>query len=524
MRYWYFYNIIDYSISHVSYDRICQLRRNEKHHKCTPQDIAWHRDILYTAIEVRLSPESKKAIKSTAFGILNKVRKSRDVPALMDSIKKSHTAGALVKRDSDVAMAYGQCRLYGPEADQRPNESNEDFAHRILEAFDFVSENKVNYSGETAIISFIMARLNKKTASSLSDYWKAVGGQTKPTTVESLLVQIVEWRDKDIPIVDDVRIAPKSVFAVSADKKKTNELVCKYCKRTGHIATHCWARKAGDDAKGDSIEGREMKRKRKGDVQPPSFVPSSPQGKRVNMVFCAAASSPQTSPEDRAVIFDSGSVIHLFKNRNLLKNIRRSDKPILICDAVGKETWIEEEGELEDVGKVYVSDKASINILSESLLAEKFAIKWTPTRHLVKIPGKPSLIFKLRQGLKMRMFKPVPNENVVCLITTNAQSITPLTADQLTRALRVKDLIRKLGYINDADMAKLISRGRLGFDLNTKDLANLRAKFGPDLESVRGKTIYKGPKALPYGDHEVLNVHKQVDLHIDVMFVSNHCL
>ena len=48
----------------------------------------------------------------------------------------------------------------------------------------------------------------------------------------------------------------------------------------------------------------------------------------------------------------------------------------------------------------------------------------------------------------------------------------------------------------------------------------MRAKFGPDLEVIRGRTTYTGPAPLPTADYEALNVQRQIDLHIDVMFIG----
>ena len=72
------------------------------------------------------------------------------------------------------------------------------------------------------------------------------------------------------------------------------------------------------------------------------------------------------------VLLDNQASVNVFCNRKLLRNVRRSDKDVILdgfqsgVDGVK----INQEGDFEDVGKVYYSNKSTANILSYAVMVD----------------------------------------------------------------------------------------------------------------------------------------------------------
>lgn len=73
------------------------------------------------------------------------------------------------------------------------------------------------------------------------------------------------------------------------------------------------------------------------------------------------------------VLLDGQASVNVFCNQKLLRNVRRSDKDVILngvqsgVDGVK----INQEGDFEDVGKVYYSNKSTANILSYAVMVDQ---------------------------------------------------------------------------------------------------------------------------------------------------------
>ena len=66
------------------------------------------------------------------------------------------------------------------------------------------------------------------------------------------------------------------------------------------------------------------------------------------------------------MLLDNEASLNVFKNRDLIKNIRRSGRTITMHGVANgaKGVNIELEGEFNELGTLFVSDEASANVLS----------------------------------------------------------------------------------------------------------------------------------------------------------------
>ena len=66
------------------------------------------------------------------------------------------------------------------------------------------------------------------------------------------------------------------------------------------------------------------------------------------------------------VLLDNEASLNVFENRELLKNVRRSTLPIVLrgVESNSKGVTVELEGDFNEIGTVFMSEKATANILS----------------------------------------------------------------------------------------------------------------------------------------------------------------
>ena len=145
----------------------------------------------------------------------------------------------------------------------------------------------------------------------------------------------------------------------SGKKKSLAEMECYVCGEFGHYAMDCKDRKAAGKAlvtkSNDSAvdeEGYE-----KDDEEESVYVTTSE-----TVLF---------SKHD--VPLDSQASVNIFCNSRLLKNVRKSDRQVLLngVQSGASGVRVTQEGDFEDIGKVYFSAEATANILSYAVMVDE---------------------------------------------------------------------------------------------------------------------------------------------------------
>jgi hypothetical protein len=72
------------------------------------------------------------------------------------------------------------------------------------------------------------------------------------------------------------------------------------------------------------------------------------------------------------ILCDVESTVDIFKNKDLITNIRKSENPIKLKGIEGNTIVVDLEGDLFGYGHVYYNSQVSANILSFFNMAKKF--------------------------------------------------------------------------------------------------------------------------------------------------------
>jgi hypothetical protein len=134
------------------------------------------------------------------------------------------------------------------------------------------------------------------------------------------------------------------------------------------------------------------------------------------------------------------------------------------------------------------------------------------------------LKFRPRHGLYICNIKPLIDHykceviNVQTVVATNQAMFTKRQAEEAKLARVIK---RDLGYASDKDMIEMINSGAIiNLPITAQDVRNATAIFGPDVPSLKGKTVKMKPaiakiEAIP----RPLTIEQS--LHADIMFVDS---
>jgi hypothetical protein len=195
------------------------------------------------------------------------------------------------------------------------------------------------------------------------------------------------------------------------------------------------------------------------------------------------------------ILLDNCSTTDVFCNKKLLTNIRPSNTTFKIhCNAGTKE--VNQVGTLKNYGTVWYSDSALANILSLSQVKKKFPITYDsrndnefhvikPDKHVVFKESESGLYYHDTTDQAFLMLN--ADKTVIDTIKTNREGFTERDYERAKRAGKALALV---GYPSPKDFKHMVSSNMIkNCPVNYTDVANATTIFGPDLATLKGKTV-----------------------------------
>lgn len=224
---------------------------------------------------------------------------------------------------------------------------------------------------------------------------------------------------------------------------------------------------------------------------------------------------------------DSMSSVDLFGDRNLLTDIETvSDYIRIVCNA--GTVMVTQMGTFSGYGKVWYHPGAIANILSLSNVQAVYHVTYDShdgNQFVVHRDDGTKRIFRpTKKGLYAS--EVVGTRRGVALVNTVKENSESYTKREVKRATESRRLMSIIGRPSERQMIDIINKRLIpNCTVTEQDITNAREIFGPDVGSLKGKTVRrKEPhvelRVRPIPD-DIMKRHREVVVCFDVMYVNN---
>ena len=225
------------------------------------------------------------------------------------------------------------------------------------------------------------------------------------------------------------------------------------------------------------------------------------------------------------VLMDSCSTLHLFCNKNLLKNIRRARSPILVhCNAgTVRLTHI---GDMDGIADpIWVHPEGVANILSLSKLKKEHRIKMdTDVTDCIELHDGNGKILHFTPSDKGLYHVDLENNGAWTMVTTVRKQAKKYENNQIRKALNARKMQNIIMRPGDQEFSRKIINHLQSCPVRKEDIRIARDILGPNIGSLKGKTprrkIRPGVKGRDAVPPEILKAHKRLSISFDIFYVN----
>ena len=239
---------------------------------------------------------------------------------------------------------------------------------------------------------------------------------------------------------------------------------------------------------------------------------------------------------EMSICLDSCAGESIFKSKNLFRNFRQSDVPVIVrgVNSDSNPMIVTEEGETE-FGTVYYSEYCVANVLSLGNAVDEFHI----VRYLDKFDrfivqvNKKGPIYTFHRDTNTNTYicdlandvtdsNTVTGRHIVTLVSSVSDNMKKYSTREVKQAALARRYQINLGPCSSTDLIKLITQGKLDNNrIVAQDVIRAYDIWGPALANLKGKTT--SHKSELQEEISVLNAQLKVDqiMFVDLMFVNS---
>lgn len=229
----------------------------------------------------------------------------------------------------------------------------------------------------------------------------------------------------------------------------------------------------------------------------------------------------QERQDECAVLIDSQATISIFKNRDLLQNIRPTEKTYLVkgINAAEGDLAVVMKGDYLEFGEVLFHEDAVANVLSWSEVENAHRIEYKQADKCVEVTTSiRTYVFKNVRGHYTYYHD---QHNVI--VTSVAENESQFSRREIELAKEVKRTIACLGYPSKSALLEALRLGTItNIPFTERDVEHAYLIYGPDIAAIKGKMTRPTPTS-----RYVRNVQHDQDtvkygvLAIDIMIVGS---
>ena len=328
----------------------------------------------------------------------------------------------------------------------------------------------------------------------------------------------------------------------------SKDYACYFCNRKGHVQKDCYgykaarafstARSASNSNASDDDEDPPAKEDKKVDFNIKRKDQERGTGRTQSYTTWRVPKFPDSDDERSAVlmvdeershlhagyvILDDASGTNIIKDRNLLTNLRRAPKPMIISGiANGPSITSNEIGDLPYFGECYFHAKASANVLCQTRIEDLYPIDYKQGKYFKIHVNANTIVEFNRDGARYtcpNTFFIAHKGSVVDRSSTLISSQSPQPySKRVQETLKVQ---RNLAYPALSSLRRFVTRGSmLNMPITGKHVdETIAATNGKTTEELKGKA-QPNKEAISHTER-ISTTTTAVTLHIDVMFIMS---
>jgi hypothetical protein len=299
-----------------------------------------------------------------------------------------------------------------------------------------------------------------------------------------------------------------------------SKVKCYFCNNKGHIKTDCPVlKKALKELQKQSAGGAQVTTAAAamaddGDDDQLAFV--------TNEELVAAAKQKVLGPRD--ILCDNEASISIFHNKELLKNLRKSDQRVKVT-GIGGSISTNTLGDYKDFGPVYYHPESVANILCFYDLNRRYGIHFDSIANQFNAitPNGSAMVFSPKGKLYVYSDRGHTSEETV-LVQTVSKNLEGYTKREIDRMKMAGELYSIHGRPSEKDFIWMLTSGTiLNCPVTAADFKRWIHVFGHDIGAVKGKTTRRTPLPVITESHrndEIQAARQNISLSVDIFFVS----
>jgi hypothetical protein len=258
---------------------------------------------------------------------------------------------------------------------------------------------------------------------------------------------------------------------------------------------------------------------------------------RVNFVFANnGATQPRSAgaaftvdKESRIprswILLDNQSTVDVFHNESLLKRIRVSENGHMDIHCNAGVTSTNLVGDLPGYGTVWYHPKGIANILSLNKVKEKYLVTYNSRDGNAFVVHKDDELSRTFQQSPRGLFYMDTTQTGTLLVNTVAENKNKYTNRDYSKALLARNIQKRIGRPSTRAFIRIVDNKLLpNCPITCDDIIAAEHIFGPDVGSLKGKTVHRAPERV---NARMMNLplvimerYRDVVLGGDIMFVN----
>jgi hypothetical protein len=234
------------------------------------------------------------------------------------------------------------------------------------------------------------------------------------------------------------------------------------------------------------------------------------------------------------ILLDNQSTVNIFCNKDLLKDVRITHHCMCVrCNAGWSVTNM--IGRFPGYpGEIWYNPNGIANILSLADAEKYYHVTYDSRQEKAFVVQKPNGTerhFKqMASGLYYfdigpPMAEQEQHEHATTLLSTVADKKSNYTTRAYDQAMLARKIQKIIGYPSTRDFMKIVDQHLIpNCPINRSDIVAAEDLFGPDVHSLKGKTVRRGEKHVTSDvspiPRDILSLHREVTLCVDIMYVN----